>query len=83
MLGEMTAVVAPVVVRRHHAMWDEEPGRQGTSAIDSRCAGGEAVFRVVTVTYGGNAETSTSGNKRSARSFERIIESDVGVMTFG
>ena len=50
------------------------------STADAR---GERQFRVVTVNYGGNAETSTSGNKRSARSFERIIESEVGVMTFG
>ena len=108
----MTAVVAPVAARCHHAMWDEEPGRQGASAIVSKSASeessassgwaqqevaldahgypqpvrqqrGERQFRVVTVTYGGDAETSTIGNKRSARSFERIIESEVGVMTFG
>ena len=42
LLGGMTAVVAPVVARCHHAMWDEEPGRQGASAIVSEGASEES-----------------------------------------
>ena len=42
LLGGMTAVVAPVAARCHHAMWDEEPGRQGASAIVSEGASEES-----------------------------------------
>ena len=48
----MTASQAPVVARGHHAMMlDEEPGRRGASAIDSRCARGEGASLRVAERY--------------------------------